>query len=173
MATTCPMTCPSDLRTSQHMRVSHSTQFWAILVRESREGKWIKLIASWESWSWPKGFHFWTTLLNDFQGSFLRVFDVFPYFHVWENWKCQETILFHKGRLSFWGFKNSVHLRLKEQIFTRNCLSDFGGCRFPNQALFSFLESPRSLVYFPKISAHNSLWFRNYRSWSARCSQEI
>ena len=119
LATTCPMTCSSDPRTSQHMRVNHSTQFWAILVRESRERKWIKLIASWESWSWPKGFHFWTTLLNIFQGILLRFFDVFPYFHVWGNRKCQEKILFHKEKMSFWAFKNSVHLGLKEQIFTR------------------------------------------------------
>ena len=121
LATTCPMTCPSDPRTSQHMRISHSTQFWAILVRESRERKWIKLIASWESWSWPKGFHFWTTLLNDFQGSLLRGFDVFPYFHVWGNRKCQEKILFHKEKMSFWSFKNSVHLGLEDRV-----LPDFG-----------------------------------------------
>ena len=113
-----------------------------------------------------EGISFWTTLLNDFQGRFLRVFDVFPYFNVWGNWKCQETILFRKKRWGFWGFKNSVHLGLKEQIFTRNCLSDVGGCRFPNRAWFSFLEIPRSLVYCPKISDPNALFFRTYRSWN-------
>ena len=116
---------------------------------------------------------FWTFLLTDFQGNFLRGYDLFPYFHVWGNWKCQETILFHKGRLSFWGFKKSVHLGLWKHIFNQNVLNDCGGCRSPNQAWFSFLKIPRCLVSCPKLSAPKSLWFRNYRSWSTSCSQEI
>ena len=75
--------------------------------------------------------------------------------------------------MSFWAFKNSVHFGLKEQIFTRFCFDWFGGCRSPNRARFSFLESPLCLVYGPKISANESFYFGSNRSWSAGCSQEI
>ena len=129
--------------------------------------------SSWKTKCWPEEFPFWTTLLNNFQGRFLRVFDVFPYFHVWGSQKCQENILFLKERMSFWAFKNSVHLGLKEQSFTRFCFDWFGGCRSPNRARFSFLESPLCLVYGPKISANESLYFGSNRLWSAGCSQEI
>ena len=75
--------------------------------------------------------------------------------------------------MSFWAFKNSVHLGLKEQIFTRFCFDWFGGCRSPNQAWFRFLEIPICLVCFPKIAANDSLYFGSYRSWSEGCSQEV
>ena len=92
---------------------------------------------------------------------------------MWGIQKCQEKILFLKEKTSFWAFKNSVHLGLKEQIFTRFCFDWFGGCRSPNQERFSFLESYICLVCFPKISANESLYFGSYRSWSEVCSQEI
>ena len=37
LATTCPIFCPLPLGTSQHILVSHTTQFEAILERESSE----------------------------------------------------------------------------------------------------------------------------------------
>ena len=116
------------------------------------EPRWT---SSWRNRCWLKEFHFCTTLLNDFKGILLRFLDVILYFHVWGSQKRQENILFRKKKLIFYGFKNSVHLGLREQIFTRNCLNDFGDCRFPNQACLSFLESPRYLVSFPKISDPN------------------
>ena len=75
--------------------------------------------------------------------------------------------------MSYWAFKNSVHLGLKEHIFTRFCFDWFLGCRSPNQERFSFLESPVCIVCFPKISANESLYFGSYRSRSEVCSQEI
>ncbi|KAL5580094.1 hypothetical protein UlMin_012536 [Ulmus minor] len=69
--------------------------------------------------------------------------------------------------------RKNVHLGLKEQIFTRFCFDWFGGCRSPNQERFIFLESPRRLFLCPKISDLDSLWFGNYRSWSATCSRRI
>ena len=92
---------------------------------------------------------------------------------MWGTQICQENILFRTKRPSFWCFKISVHLGLKEQIFTRFCFDWFGGCRSPNQERFSILEIPLCLVYGPKISANESLSFGSYRSWSAVCSQEI
>ena len=120
-----------------------------------------------------EGISCWTILLNVLQGIFLRFYDVFPYFHVWGNRKCQEKILFRKEKMSFWAFKNSVHLGLKEHIFTKFCFDWFGGCGSPNQARFSFLERTTCLVCFPKISANESLYFGSYRSWSEVYSQEI
>ena len=35
------------------------------------------------------------------------------------------------------------------------------------------VEIPRCLVYFNKISAYDSLWFRSYKSWSEVCSKGI
>ena len=104
--------------------------------------------SSWKTKCWPEEFPFWTTLLNDFQGRFLRVFDVFPWFNVWGSQKCQENILFRKKSWSFWSFKNSVHLGLKEQIFNRNCFDWFGSCGSPNRAYDGFLEIPICLVCY-------------------------
>ena len=142
-------------------------------MRGSRERRWNKLNSIWKIKCWPRDFHFWTTLLNVSQGIFLRVLDVFHYFHVWGTQICRENILFRTKRPSFWCFKISVHLGLKEQIFTRSCFDWFGGCRSPNQERFIFLESPRRLFLCPKISDLDSLWFGNYRSWSATCSRRI
>ena len=110
---------------------------------------------------------------NVFRGISLRNLDVFHYFHVWGTQICQENILFRTKGPSFSCFNISVHLGLKEQIFTRFCFDCFGGCRSPNQERFSFLESYICLVCFHKISANESLYCGSYRSWSASCSLEI
>ena len=113
------------------------------------------------------------TLLNVFKGISLWKLDAFDYFHVWGTQICRENILFRTKRPSFWCFKISVHLGLKEQIFTWFCFDWFGGCRSPNQSWLSFFESPICLVCCPKISTNESLYFGSYRSWSGVCSQEI
>ena len=154
LATTCPRHLPPALVTSQHIGMGHSTPFWAVLEWERSERKRIKEELKLENQVLAGGIPFCATLFNDFQGSSLRFLDVFHYFRVWGIQKCQEKILFRKEKMSFWAFKNSVHLGLKEQIFTRFCFDWFGGYRSPNQERFSFLEIPLCLVYGPKISAN-------------------
>ena len=60
---------------------------------------------------------------------------------------------------------------LKNRFLPENVLSDFWGYKSPNRTLFSFLKVPGCLFCCPKISAHKSLWFGIYRSWSAICSR--
>ena len=155
LATTCPRHLPSALVTSQHIGMVHSTLFWAVLEWERSERKWIKEELKLENQVLAGGIPFCATLFNDFQGSSLRFLDVFHYFRVWGIQKCQEKILFHKEKMSFWAFKNSVHLGLKEQIFTRFCFDWFGGCGSPNQERFIFLESPLCLVMVLKFQLMN------------------
>ena len=75
----------SDLENVPKPSTSHSIPFQAILERENSERRRNQRWTS--SWKWvlAEGIPFWTTLLNNFQGSFLRFFDVFHYFHVWGN----------------------------------------------------------------------------------------
>ena len=101
LATTCPKVCFQTLRTSLSLGQVIPYPSKPIqsekMVRESEPKK----NSSWKAKCWPEEFPFWTNLLNDFQSSFLRFFDVFPYFHVWGSQKCQETILFRKKSWSF------------------------------------------------------------------------
>ena len=170
LATTCPMTCPSDPWTSQHMRGSHSTQFWAILEWERSERKWTKEELKLETKCWPEEFHFWTTLFNVFKGWFLRFLSVFHYFHVWGTQICWENILFRTKGQSIWCFKISVHLGLWTQFSYRFCFDCFRGCGSPNWAYDDFLKRPICLVCCHNISANDSLYFGIYRSWSEVCS---
>ena len=82
LATTCPISAFLPLGTSQHMLVHHFTPFWAVLEWERSERKWIKEELKLENQVLAGGIPFCATLFNDFQGSSLRVLDVFHYFHV-------------------------------------------------------------------------------------------
>ena len=75
--------------------------------------------------------------------------------------------------LDFLKFQKECSSRIVKQIFTRFCFDQFGGCGSPNRAYNGFLESPICLVYCPKLSANESLYFGSYRSRSEVCSQEI
>ena len=65
-----PFSAPLPLGTSQHILVSHTTQFEAILERETSERRWNKLISSWGNYSWPREFHFGPSFSTIFRVSF-------------------------------------------------------------------------------------------------------
>ena len=94
LATTWPKHPLSDHRTSQHLRGVHSTQLWAILVRETRERRRNQEEHKLGTKCWPGDFHLWTTLFNVFQDWFLRVLSVIHYFQMWGTQICWENILF-------------------------------------------------------------------------------
>ena len=125
---------PSGLENVPEGVLSHNTPFLGILERERRERSGNKQGLKMESklpagWSQVKSIY-----LNVFWGISLGKLDAFHYFQMWGTQICWENILFRTKRPSFWCFKISVHLGLKEQIFTRFCFNYPEGCGFPNQA---------------------------------------